>query len=264
MLILNSRSNLIWFFIVILILSDDGGGGSGSGNGVKDLRSISMLVDAMIYTDQKISFSNQYYMVTSFGFVAGGNLQLNATIDLPNDFIDTSKQQQDKDSTAISPMSDGIGIVNKGGFSKFYFDFLTLWICEDNDYQSLIGSSPNNEIETKLCNSPTDGVCPVRNVSVTQNFTFSHTFEKADLYRIILLKCNGSSTVELTLDYTMMNNGHHLSLGYIQMPSVYMSMVIVIVILISIYILYLARYKRFVNEIHIIISSTTMSTTSSV
>ncbi|GAM17345.1 hypothetical protein SAMD00019534_005200, partial [Acytostelium subglobosum LB1] len=196
------------------------------------------LANGMTYQDQDITFTGHTYLISRFGFNSGGSFQINATINSP---MPMSMSNFNNNNVAGST----------GGIN---FGFITLWVCQDNDYQSLIGSSSDSDVESHLCGNPAAGECVVRNMTIGQSFSYSDTITTSDLYRFILLKCNSSNSVDMTLDYQFINpGGHHLSRGSIQLVSLYLSTIILLSILLTFYILYCLLHRQHVNFIHHVI-----------
>ncbi|GAM20226.1 hypothetical protein SAMD00019534_034010, partial [Acytostelium subglobosum LB1] len=201
-----------------------------------------MEVSAMKYEDH-IEFSSQYNMFRQFGYNQGGSYSVDILIDSSID-----------DNNIIG----GGGNSNFGGGNSTRTTTtptLTFWLCQDNSYMSLIGSSGANAIETELCANPSAGRCDVAGANITQDgFSISGTVSADSIYRFIILKCNSSLEVELSLRYTLINpDGHQLPRGYLQLPSVYLAMVILYAFLSSQVLIYVHRNKPFTNNIHTVL-----------
>eukprot|EP01133_Synstelium_polycarpum_P008703 gene8703-10223_t len=204
-------------------------------------------VEAMTYS-RDVTIRDKYYLIDTFGFESSGFVRLSIKQGGDNyDDSDSNNPDGEVDKTTGDPLIEpiledhraGEGPLLRGPLAtvipnKPYFDYLTLWICEDRDYQTLIGSPTSNTIETKLCANPQEGACPVRNVSVgTGNFAYAYSVVESN--------------------YTMMNPGSHLSRGFLPLPRVYLYITIAMTVLFAANTVHLSRNRGSLNELHYVI-----------
>ncbi|KYR02842.1 hypothetical protein DLAC_00310 [Tieghemostelium lacteum] len=229
---------------------------------------------SMIY-DRSFTIKGKYQLVEQFGFEQDGTIEIEIEgieFEGPEPTtppIKVNPTSQIPTSTAppqltISPLEDRgadmmmgpngedqTGDDSNGKISSpiTYFN-MTIWACKDREYQSLIGSSPSNFIENKLCGDYNAGNCPMQNITMVAGNTINFSIVDSDMYRIIILKCVDTRQVDVKLHYVLKNPGGHLSKGYLPLPKLYKYMSAIIVLVLFATISYWLRYRYYLNQIH--------------
>ncbi|KAF2069041.1 hypothetical protein CYY_009639 [Polysphondylium violaceum] len=195
-------------------------------------------VNSMIF-ERKITFHTKFYLIEQFGFEDQGTIDLRV-----------SNLNFKGTAPSAAPVAGGstATIPPQQAESK-----LTLWVCQDREYQSLIGSSPTNFIENKLCNDPSAGNCPIKNQTITDGLEFHSSITDSDMYRLIILKCTDDREVTMKLNYILKNPNGHLSKGYLPLPALYRYMAIVMTLLFIGVLAYWIIKRQYLNPVHYIL-----------
>ncbi|EAL68286.1 hypothetical protein DDB_G0278227 [Dictyostelium discoideum AX4] len=217
--------------------------------------------NCMIY-DREFSFSGNYYMVEQYGYDSNGfadinikKLQLDGTIVLYNTTTtmggnnNNNNKNNNNNNNNTSPVYTG----STGGVI-IPINNITLWICQDRDYQSVIGSTPTNTIETKLCDgTATLSNCPINNIPLYQGFKGTFDIPDSDMYRVIILKCTDTRTASIDMSFTLTNRNGQLEKGYLQLPLLYRYIMIIFCCLFFTVTIFWYCHKSSLNILHIVL-----------
>jgi len=203
-------------------------------------------VNSMIF-EKKITFHSKFFLIEQFGFEDQG------TIDLQVTNLNFKGQSSTTSTTTTGGGGAGSTTTTNTVPPQQIESKLTLWVCQDREYQSLIGSSPTNFIENKLCNDPSAGNCPIKNQTITDGLEFHSSIADSDMYRLIILKCSDDREVSMKLNYILKNPNGHLSKGYLPLPALYRYMAIVMTLLFIGVLAYWIKKRHFLNPVHYIL-----------